>query len=141
MSRAAASRVQGNAASQLMCMGHESHPRLLFLGANIRAESATPRVLAVLMNQPSSHPIHWLPSAISKKATPSQHGSGFGGAFCIQSCCQVTGGHPQAQQPVSGDRPCSPGVTRVTLVLRQHRGLGVFSSSQQKAKVRARRLS
>lgn len=48
---------------------------------------------------------------------------------------------PEALQRVCGDQARSPGVTRVTLVLCQRRGLGVFSSSQQKAKVRARRLS
>lgn len=53
----------------------------------------------------------------------------------------MSGGCPQAHQQVSGDKARSLGVTRVTLVLRQHQGLGVFSSSQQKAKVRARRLS
>lgn len=39
-----------------MCVGHESHAHLLFLGANIRAESAIPRVLVVFMNQAFSHP-------------------------------------------------------------------------------------
>lgn len=139
----------GSPIGRLACMEHESHAHLLSLASGcptLGLEYATLWVLVLLMSWVLSHPHPLAAQCSQQKPIPSQRGSVWGRGSCQRTLLgselpSSAGGHLQAQHRVSGDKACSLGVTTVTLVLCQHRGLGVFSSSQQKAKVRAGRLS